>query len=85
MALREKDYVALLKVKQRQRISEQYNEIIKEHYVINGTNGKFLYMTKVNVSESEDTLQFNGDMSPGNSETDDNQQEKIEKVDILKL
>jgi len=85
LALQEKDYVALLKVKQRQRITDEYNAIIKEHYVTNGTNGKFLYAIKVNVSDLDDVLKFNDSITTENRESEQNKQESVEKVDILKF
>lgn len=43
LLLDEKDYVTLLKIKQKERLKQQYRTILREHFLTNRTSEKILY------------------------------------------
>uniref|UniRef100_A0A7M5VGE9 Uncharacterized protein n=1 Tax=Clytia hemisphaerica TaxID=252671 RepID=A0A7M5VGE9_9CNID len=81
LALQEKDYVILLKVKQKERIKEEFESLWKSNDVMNGTDGKFLYWSAEENNVS-DWLVTERDQNGRQAVMEDGEEEKI---DILKL
>ena len=81
LVLQERDYVTLLKHKQKQRIREEYDAMIKDNFKINSTEeGRFLYVSDLNSTDIIKEIT--------NQPADENDSEEIEDethVDILKL
>ena len=81
MILQEKDYVTLLKVKQKERIKGELESLWKDNDVMNGTDGKFFYWSAVEQNAS-DWLITERDQNGNQAVKEDGEEEK---VDILKL
>ena len=84
LVLQERDYVTLLKHKQKERIREEYEVMMRDNFKINGTEeGRFLYVSDLNTTGiiKEVTNQL-ADENKG-----DNSEEIVDEshVDILKL
>ena len=83
LALQERDYVTLLKYKQKQRIREEYEAMMRENFKTNDTEeGRFFYVSNMNASDI--IKEINGE-DGGEKNKRGGDDIESELVDILKL